>query len=189
MRRTEVWENGERWNEIPGYGGRYLVSNRGRVRTRNFTSPRGRMFRRGFLKQHWSNPGTGGRLRVSLFDGGQFKAISVHRLVLLAFRGPCPAGMEGCHNDGNPANNHLFNLRWDTPESNWADRKAHGRDCIGTKNGNAVLSESDVLEIRKLQLHGLTPQEISVIFANRCSRSTVYGVATGKTYKILHSKT
>src|SRR4051794_31712386 len=46
----------------------------------------------------------------------------VHRLVLEVFVGPCPAGMECCHADGNSLNNALDNLRWDTPEANEADK-------------------------------------------------------------------
>ncbi len=36
---------------------------------------------------------------------GNEKTIKVHRLVLKEFVGPCPPGMQGCHNDGNRLNN------------------------------------------------------------------------------------
>lgn len=54
---------------------------------------------------------------------------SLHRLVLEAFAGPFPAGMEGCHSDGNPLNNAASNLRWDTRSANQKDavrQKTHG---------------------------------------------------------------
>jgi len=41
-----------------------------------------------------------------------------HVLVLLAFVGPKPDGMEGCHTDGDSMNNRLENLRWDTHTNN-----------------------------------------------------------------------
>jgi hypothetical protein len=50
----------------------------------------------------------------------------VHRLVLETFVGPCPDGMECCHNNGDPADNRLENLRWDTLSSNAYDRVEHG---------------------------------------------------------------
>lgn len=45
----------------------------------------------------------------------------VHQLVLEAFVGPMPPGMQGCHNDGNRQNNRIDNLRWDTPQANAQD--------------------------------------------------------------------
>jgi hypothetical protein len=51
----------------------------------------------------------------------------VHRLVLLAFIGPCPGGMECCHWNGDPADNRLSNLRWDTHKANCADTVRNGR--------------------------------------------------------------
>lgn len=50
----------------------------------------------------------------------------LHRLVLLAFRGPCPEGQEGRHLDGNPLNWHLSNLEWATHTVNVRDQQRHG---------------------------------------------------------------
>jgi HNH endonuclease len=50
---------------------------------------------------------------------------TVHTLVLQAFVGPCPAGMEACHYDGDKANNKLGNLRWDTKRANELDAIRH----------------------------------------------------------------
>lgn len=51
----------------------------------------------------------------------------VHRLVLEAFVGPRPDAYQGCHYDGDPTNNRLDNLRWDTASANNKDRVRHGR--------------------------------------------------------------
>jgi hypothetical protein len=64
---------------------------------------------------------------VTLYRDTVAKQFLVHRLVLLAFVGPAPEGMEGCHWDDDPLNNHLSNLRWGTPGDN-------GLDCV--RNGN-----------------------------------------------------
>lgn len=66
-----------------------------------------------------------GYLTVLLSQGGRSKRVYVHRVVLEAFVGPCPEGMETCHNNGNPADNHLENLRWDTHAANEADKRLH----------------------------------------------------------------
>jgi len=64
---------------------------------------------------------------VSTSPSQSLRACQVHRLVLEAFVGPCPEGEECCHApDPDPANNNLWNLRWDTPENNAADKAVLG---------------------------------------------------------------
>lgn len=71
------------------------------------------------MKPHPHN----GYLRVSLIRDGRVCSRTVHNLVLMAFVGPCPQGMEGCHYpDPDRANNRLSNLRWDTHSENARDK-------------------------------------------------------------------
>ncbi len=58
-------------------------------------------------------------------DGRQTQ-FRVHRLVLETFVGLCPDGMEACHRNGDPGDNKLSNLRWDTHENNMLDAVRHG---------------------------------------------------------------
>ena len=51
----------------------------------------------------------------------------VHRLVLEAFVGPCPPGLECLHRDHDTANNRLRNLRWGTRTENIEDKVKAGR--------------------------------------------------------------
>lgn len=88
-----------------------------------------------------------GHLRVTLMPGRV--TVWVHRLVLEAFVGPCPEGMEACHfPDRNPGNNRVHNLRWDTRKHNQADRVLHGTDIRGEKHRRAKLTDEKVREIR-----------------------------------------
>jgi hypothetical protein len=57
----------------------------------------------------------------------------VHQLVLEAFVGPRPRGMESCHNNGNQTDNRLVNLRWDTKSENNLDRVRHGTHSESSK--------------------------------------------------------
>ncbi|ALJ19573.1 NUMOD4 motif-containing HNH endonuclease [Microbacterium sp. No. 7] len=119
----------EEWRPVRGFEGRYEVSSVGRIRslprvvTRRdgVTSKVNGGIRRPSVKKS-------GYLKVSLWrDNSEFTA-HVHSLVLEAFVGPRPPGLVACHGDGNPANNRVENLRWDTPSENNFDRGRHGTD-------------------------------------------------------------
>jgi hypothetical protein len=88
-----------------------------------------------------------GHLSVTLRRDARSHSRWVHRLVLEAFVGPCPAGMECCHNNGDPADNRLVNLRWGTPRANRADAIAHGTIARGERNGSHKLTEAEVRTI------------------------------------------
>lgn len=108
---------GEEWRPVVGWERHYRVSNLGRVYS---------------LHQF-------GRLTIGMEVAGGYRVIklrsegrkahkAIHCLVLEAFVGPRPGpNYQGCHNDGNPSNSRLDNLRWDTVAANQADRKKHGR--------------------------------------------------------------
>lgn len=72
-----------------------------------------------------------------------------HRLILEAFVGPCPDGMEACHNNGIKADNRIDNLRWDTHEGNSRDKIRHGTQQRGEKHPIAKLTDQDVINIRE----------------------------------------
>jgi hypothetical protein len=89
-------------------------------------------------------------LDVTLYMDGERYHRKVHRLVLEAFVGPCPDGMECAHADGDPSNNHLDNLRWATHVENCRDRVLHGTESIGVRNPAAKLDEESVRQIRMM---------------------------------------
>jgi hypothetical protein len=103
------------------------------------------------------------------------KTMRLHRLILEAFTGPCPQGMQACHTDGNRSNNCLSNLRWDTPAGNAVDRNAHGTTARGSRQGLSKLEESDVLEIRRLVGEG----------QSRASVGRIFGVSTTQVCNIV----
>lgn len=105
----------------------------------------------------------------------------VCRLVLEAFVGPCPDGMEACHDpDPNPANNTLSNLRWDTPAGNAADCTRHGRRPRGSSHGNAKLTEADVRVIKRRLAAGDRQQDIADDLG--VSKSAIGWIARGQTW-------
>lgn len=87
---------------------------------------------------------------VNLCRGGRTTRTRVNVLILTAFRGPRPAGMQSRHfPDQNRANNALCNLQWATPRQNCADKVVHGTRQVGEKNGRHKITAADVLDIRK----------------------------------------
>ena len=117
----------EIWRPVLGQEGRYEVSSHGRVKT---------LARMGIRKDGSKSPVTE-RIRKLIIDETGYALVSfptpngprqrfVHRVVLEAFVGPRPEGMECRHLDGNPLNNRLENLCWGTPSENAWDRVHHG---------------------------------------------------------------
>lgn len=120
----------EIWKDIPGYEGKYQVSNLGRVKSLPKlvgTRTTGRICK-GYVQQERilkPQDAGWGYLKVALWKDGKFKQRKIHRLVLEAF---CPTdGMDVLnvnHRDENKKNNHLDNLCWVTPSENvnWGTR-------------------------------------------------------------------
>jgi hypothetical protein len=123
-----------------------------------------------------------GHLKVNLSRGGEKSQRLVHRLVLESFIGPCPSGLVCCHNDGDPANNNLDNLRWDTPQSNADDALRHGTRAVGSRC-NSKLTESDVLEIRRLRAEGVSTAELASRFG--VTPETIRCIAQRRTWRHL----
>lgn len=135
----------EAWRAIPGHSG-YEVSDHGRVRSIDrwvVHAKHGKAFYRGRILR--PQPNSGGYLQVNL-GIGILKRIAP--LVMLAFVGPCPAGLEACHNDNNKLNNRLSNLRYGTRSSNQMDRVVHGTSNRGERHSLAKLTRAQVKAIR-----------------------------------------
>lgn len=115
----------ETWLPVVGWEGLYEVSDLGRVRSVERVVQFGAQTRT--VRSTILKPGrtTKGALFVMLSNGKAYNR-RVHQLVLEAFVGPCPPGMEGCHWDDNKENNALVNLRWDTHSANMHDKVRNG---------------------------------------------------------------
>lgn len=108
-----------------------------------------------------------------------------HRLVLETFIGPCPEGMEACHNNGDGFNNTLDNLRWDTQKANGEDMVKHGTSTFGEKNPMSILTEFQVRVIKKLLLYGTIQQkDIAIIF--NISRANICVIGKNKRWNYLN---
>lgn len=112
----------ERWKPVPDYEGLYEVSSLGNVRS----------VKGGRCRAVKPVPGKQNYLGVSLSKANKVVRVQVHKLVLLAFRGPRPAGLIARHRNGQNQDNKATNLRWGTVTQNNRDTVKHGRHRPGT---------------------------------------------------------
>jgi hypothetical protein len=166
----------EEWREVPDYPG-YDVSNMGQVRSWRKRGPA-----QGVYKDHPDvmrsclRSVTYPYLCVNLSDGKRKTMHAVHCLMLAAFKGPRPDGMDACHNDGVRVHNFIENLRWDTPSGNCQDKLRHG-----TARGYAKLTPVDVVMMRSLFAKGARVNKLADQFG--IDFTNVYLICKGKTWK------
>lgn len=158
-----------KYRDVEGFDG-YRVGNDGSVWTCRINGrPKGTpLYASGFGgvdRSRWRRlrpcEQSSGHVHVTLRRDGKSHHRQIHRLVLEAFKGPCPDGMEGCHEDGNPRNNEVGNLRWGTHKSNGEDMVRHGRTNQGTRYPKAKLNDAMVRQIFEWSASGETQTTIA----------------------------
>lgn len=141
---------------VPGFPA-YAVSRDGRIWSRYKRGPGG-------LGDVWRpmtpNPDKDGYLKIILMRDGVKHYFRVHHLVLLAFVGPCPPGLEGRHKNGIKTANNADNLLWSTHKENIADKTVHGTLLVGSRNSNATGDERRVRHAKRLIAAGRTFSEV-----------------------------
>ncbi len=110
------------WKDVVGYEGLYRVSDTGLV----MSVRRNRLMSLGTSRQ--------GYRTCAISRDGKPRRYMVHRLVLEAFVGPCPEGMETLHRNDISGDNRLENLRWGTHAENIEDMKRNGNFNSGRWN-------------------------------------------------------
>lgn len=169
----------EEWRPVPGFVGLYEVSSEGRVRSLPRTTAAGTLGGRLLAPSAERN----GYLRVTFSVAGKPHRNLLHRLVLLAFAGECPAGHECRHLDGDKKNCRLGNLAWGTRSQNALDRIAHGTQVVtrGERHGMTRLSDADAQSILRLRRAGTPVAEVAKRFS--VGQATVSRIANGKGWK------
>lgn len=139
---TAIGDTREEWRSIPGYEGRYEVSNEGGVRSLPRPGVSG-----GPIK---CCPNRDGYLQISLRQNGRLRVRTVHRLVALAFHGDKQSALhnEVAHLNGDRADNRAANLKWVSRSENISHKRLHGTWQAGENHPRAKLTEADVVRIR-----------------------------------------
>lgn len=103
----------------------------------------------------------------------------VNVLILWAFTGHRPSGMDACHKNGKRTDNRLENLEWKTHAENIADKHVHGTVRRGVDAPNAILDPGKVREIRGL-FGVVSYAEIGRRFM--INEATVRAIASGRNW-------
>lgn len=174
----------EVWRPVVGFVGIYEVSDFGRVRS----------LPRVMRNRHGTTSPVKGRIleckgrvakypMVSLANGRGHVTRAIHTIVLEAFVGPCPEGLQCRHLNSDKSDNRLSNLCWGTPLENASDRKVTGQSPVGEGNSRARLTTTQVLEFRRLRVAGRCMKEVAREY--RLPYYLVVNSANGTTWRHL----
>lgn len=166
----------EIWKDVIGYSGLYQVSNMGRIKSLLFNKEK-------FLKP-WKRKA--GHFLVNLYINKKSKTFYLHKLIMEAFIGPCPDGLEVRHLDGNGTNNILSNLKYGTRTENVRDAIKHGTfkgppKQLGSKNFRATVNEKQVIKVKKLLNNNFSVAQISKIL--NIKNYIISSIKKGDTWK------
>lgn len=170
-------DRAEQWRPVPDWP--YEASSLGRVRNS--------VARRGHYRGKIVRPGQGKYLVAVLVAlDGQRTMHYVHHLVAAAFLGPRPDGYQVNHINGDKHDNRDANLEYVTVSEQRLHAFRTGLQRPGGLRGSdhpaAVLTEADVLEVRRLHALGrFTQAAIAAQFG--ITASTVSAIATGRLWK------
>lgn len=171
--------NYEIWRDIPGYEGRYQVSDQGRVKSV------GRIYIRHFksglrapqrLAERILKPNTNthGYPYVILRMGGRSFTREVHSLVAAAFLPKAQPGQTQVrHLDGDKTNPCVSNLAWGSASENQLDLYAY-------RGYHHRLTPEDVKEIRAELERGVKGRELAKRF--NVSESNISEIKRGRTF-------
>lgn len=138
--KTEIWRT------IPDYP-TFEVSNFGRVRNTQphpnhpLKYPGGHILKLGKDKMN--------RPQITLGKRPHRRCRKVHILVMEAFVGPCPEGMEVDHLDSDRANSRLDNLEYVTHKENVRRASINGRYNLPNRFDHFWLNKGRVARIRQ----------------------------------------
>jgi hypothetical protein len=133
----------KRFVPLPGYNGHYEIARDGTVRATH--SYNWRVGDRIVAPWHDKD----GYLNVTIYRSNRKQNLKLHRLLLMAFVGPPPAGRPlAAHKNDRNSDNRISNLVWASARENSAMAEANGKNLKGEARYNAILTAAIVREIR-----------------------------------------
>ena len=112
---------------------------------------------------------------------GQGRTFLVSNLIAAAHLGPCPEGLEVCHENGISDDDRAENLRYDTHKSNQEDIAKHGRTYGGEEHHHAKMTDELVRQMREEYAAGATTPELGRKY--HIDASSALDIVSGRTWK------
>jgi hypothetical protein len=137
----------EEWRVVYEY---YEVSSLGRFRNRETKE-----LLKGYTQRY---------VTVSLYRYKKRSCDYLHKIVALAFIGPCPPGKEVNHIDTIKTHNWYTNLEYLTHKGNEEHAVKNNLKAFGERNGNSKLTVKKVKEIRRLCARGVPQKDVAAKF-------------------------
>ena len=164
------WNIQEQWVPVYKWEDSHVISSYGRIRRVN-----GKCLKTGL------NPR--GYPIIKLSDKGKRKTVTLHGAVTKSFFGPLPTGKQTRHLNNDKTNSFLYNLAYGTQSENEADKKLHGTNVYGEKDGASILTDKLVMEARERYAGGETQASIGEDIG--VDSTTISLAVLGKTWKHL----
>lgn len=167
----------EAWKEIPG-NCFYQASNMGRIKSLPHNTTSGKI-----LKANCN--GTGNYPRVVISLNGKRVTRTVHKLVMLAFKGPPQKGQQVRHLNGIRKDNRLENLAYGSALENQHDRIAHKTMQYGACHPSSKLTWEQAKYIRENYCPDRYQENNSWGLARKfnVSSDAILLIVKGKSYK------
>jgi hypothetical protein len=163
----------EQWRSVVGFPA-YEVSDRGRVRRLTASSNA----KAGQVLKPCRN--RNGYYNVVLIRSGERFTRVVHSLVCDAFLGALPPGFHRSHLNGDRSDNRLANLQIETASDNNRRKRGHGTLPVGTKSGNAKLTEAQAESALRAVRSGASQSSIARKLG--VCAATIQAIASGRSW-------
>lgn len=165
----------EQWKDIIDYEGLYRISILGRVMSLNYNGT-------GEIKIMKYRIGQVGYRIINFHKNLKRKTKTIHRLLALHFIDNPENKKEVNHIDGIKSNYNIENLEWCTRSENkiHAHRIGLEKTRKGSKSNFSILTEEQVIEIRKIG-SSMLQREIGVIYG--VNRITIGDILRRKNWK------
>lgn len=173
----------EEWRDVPDYEGMYQVSDLGRVKSlqrkteRIHSKSRIKLVKEIIRKQTKEKDGY---LQVCLKKDLKVKTFKTHRLVATLFISNPENKPQVNHKNSIKTINDVFNLEWNTSKENINHALDFGLMPRGEKSYKTILTEKQVLEIRKIgksilqreigKMYGVSEETIGLILRRKTWR-------------------